>query len=103
MNKNILVVCALGYATSSMMEKNIKEFLDSINKKDWKVEAVGLKSAKDYLHKTDIIITSVGLDQKDYDQPVINGIPLISGIRKKDALKKLQDAIEVLENEHNEK
>ena len=82
MKKNILVICALGYATSTMMKKRIEDCLSENNFTGWSVEAVGLKDSKNYVKNADIIVSSVGLKQEDYDVPVINGVPLISGIRK---------------------
>ena len=40
--KKILVICALGYATSTMIKKTIEEFLREKGTEGWYVDAVGL-------------------------------------------------------------
>lgn len=94
--KLVLVICALGYATSTMIKKNIEEFLDQNNMSDWEVEAIGVNQASTYLPDAKVIVTSLELKQEEYDVPVINGVSLISGINKEETLNKILDVIKNL-------
>lgn len=78
--KKILVICALGYATSTMVKRNIEEFLKERKIDDWTVDAVGMGMSQEPAKTASIIVTTVQLDQKEYKAPIIDGISLISGI-----------------------
>ena len=78
--KKILVICALGYATSTMVKRNIEEFLKEIKIDGGTVDAVGLGMSQEPAKTASIIVTTVQLDQKEYKAPIIDGISLISGI-----------------------
>ena len=43
-NKKILVICALGYATSTMIKKNIEDFLAEKGVSGWSVDAIGMNT-----------------------------------------------------------
>ncbi len=93
MRKNILVICALGYATSTMIKKNIIDYLENNDFRDWKVEAIGLNMSSGYVKDADIIVSSLELDQSEYEVPVINGVSLISGINAELTFDKIKEAI----------
>lgn len=78
--KKILVICALGYATSTMVKRNIEEFLNERKIDGWTVDAVGMGMSQEPAKTASIIVTTVQLDQKEYKAPIIDGISLISGI-----------------------
>lgn len=78
--KKILVICALGYATSTMVKRNIEEFLNERKIDGWTVDAVGMGMSQEPAKAASIIVTTVQLDQKEYKAPIIDGISLISGI-----------------------
>ncbi len=78
--KKILVICALGYATSTMVKRNIEEFLKERKIDGWTVDAVGMGMSQEPAKTASIIVTTVQLDQKEYKAPIIDGISLISGI-----------------------
>ena len=78
--KKILVTCALGYATSTMVKRNIEEFLKERKIDGWTVDAVGMGMSQEPAKTASIIVTTVQLDQKEYKAPIIDGISLISGI-----------------------
>lgn len=78
--KKILVICALGYATSTMVKRNIEEFLKEKKIDGWTVDAVGMGMSQEPAKTASIIVTTVQLDQKEYKAPIIDGISLISGI-----------------------
>ena len=92
--KKILVICALGYATSTMIKKNIEDFLKENGIQGWYVEAIGLNMAAGYVKDASIIVSSLDLDPKNYQVPVVNGISLISGINKEDTLKEILGIIQ---------
>ena len=78
--KKILVICALGYATSTMVKRNIEEFLKERKIDGCTVDAVGMGMSQEPAKTASIIVTTVQLDQKEYKAPIIDGISLISGI-----------------------
>lgn len=92
----ILVICALGYATSTMIMKNIEEFLQSQGIEGWEIEAVGVNQSSSYINDAKIIVTSLELDESEYNVPVINGVPLISGINQEATLQQILDTIKSL-------
>ena len=91
--KKILVICALGYATSTMVKRNIEEFLKNKNINGWTVEAVGMGMSKEPAKTASIIVTTVQLDQKDYSAPIIEGISLISGIDSEKTFEEIENKI----------
>ena len=93
-NKKILVICALGYATSTMIKKNIEDFLAEKGVSGWSVDAIGMNMAEGYIKDASVILSSLDLNQKDYPVPVINGISLISGINKEDTLNQILNVIQ---------
>ncbi len=95
--KKILVICALGYATSTMIKKNIEDFLNDSGVQGWYVEAIGLNMADGYIKDASIIVSSLNLNPKDYCVPVVNGISLISGINKEDTLKEILNIIQTMD------
>lgn len=93
----ILVICALGYATSTMIKRTIEEFLKKENcDSDWEVEAVGMNQAQPYVKKASIIVSSLELNPKEYSVPIINGVALISGINKDVTLNEILDVMKTL-------
>lgn len=94
--KLILVICALGYATSTMIKRTIEDFLKKEGCVDWEVEAIGLNQSQAYVKKASIIVSSLELDAKEYQMPIINGVALISGINKEVTLNEILEAIKTL-------
>ena len=95
--RNILVICALGYATSTMIKKAISDYLSDKNINNWSVEAIGLSMSEGYIDSADIIVSSLDLDQSKYKVPVLNGVPLISGINKDQTLAQILEIIQKIE------
>ena len=92
----ILVICALGYATSTMIMKNIEEYLESEGIEGWEIEAVGVNQTSSYINDAKLIVTSLELDPSEYNVPIINGVSLISGINKEATLQQISDTIKAL-------
>ncbi len=97
MKKNILVICALGFATSTMVKKNIEDFLQERKIKDWKVDAVGVGMSKEPIKTADIIVSTIGLKQEDFNVPIVDGLSLISGINAEYTLDEIAEIIKKID------
>ena len=75
-------------------QKNIEDFLKENGIQGWYVEAIGLNMAAGYVKDASIIVSSLDLDAKNYQVPVVNGISLISGINKEGTLKEILGIIQ---------
>lgn len=92
--RKILVICALGYATSTMIKKNIEDFLKEKRVQGWYVEAIGLNMAAGHVKDASIIVSSLELNKKEYTAPIVNGVSLISGINKEATLNEILEIIQ---------
>jgi galactitol-specific phosphotransferase system IIB component len=92
---NILVVCAMGYSTSSLIKLQIRIALES-HDIDANLESVSVNNLVNHLANGDLIITSLDLNPDDYQIPVINAMELISGRDKDKVVEKILEAIERL-------
>ncbi|MDD2522427.1 MAG: hypothetical protein PHW11_06390 [Anaerolineaceae bacterium] len=93
---NILVVCAMGYSTSSLIKLQIRRVLESHNI-DADLQSVSINNLVNFVNNADMIITSLDLNPEEYDIPVINAMELISGREKEKVIKDILAAIENLE------
>lgn len=96
--KTLLVICALGYATSTMIKKEITEYFEAKGITNWDVDAIGLNMSRDSVGSADLIVSSLELKQSEYDVPVINGVPLISGIGKDAVLEKILENVREIDS-----
>ena len=96
--KLLLVICALGYATSTMIKKRIEEFLDDKKVNDWYVETIGYNMSENLSKKASIIVSSLELNSKDYNVPLIDGVSLISGINDEETLEEIYKHIQEIDN-----
>ena len=94
--KLLLVICALGYATSTMIKKNIEDYFNEQGIEGWDIEAIGINQTSSYLKDAKLIVTSLELDSEEYNVPVINGVSLISGLNKEVTLAEISKAIKSL-------
>ena len=78
--RKILVICALGYATSTMIKKTIEDFLKEKGISGWKVDAVGLNMSEGPVKDAAVIVSSLELNPKDYAVPIDNGYCVIRRI-----------------------
>ena len=88
--KTILLVCAAGFATTSMLKTRIEE---GLNDREINIDLVDIQTAtisniKNYLDRADIVVTTLSLDESQYSVPIINGIPLLTG-RQSDIIDKI--------------
>ena len=95
--KTLLIICAMGYATSTIMKMGIVDFLQKKGITDWNVDSIALNMSSDYINDADIIVTSLELQQSEYKIPVIKGIGLITGIGKEDVLNTIFENIQRIE------
>ncbi len=93
---NILIVCAMGYSTSSLIKLQIRKALESHNI-DANLESVSVNNVVNFVDKADMIITSLDLNPADYEIPVINAMELISGREKQKVIEQILSTIENLE------
>lgn len=100
MNKNyfILIVCGMGYSTSSIIKINIRKFLEEQGI-EATLQTTSLSSINSYLNKADIIVTSVGMRPEDYSIPIISAVDLISGRNKQKIFNEILDALNNINEE----
>ncbi len=77
--KTILLVCAAGFATTSMMKYQIEGALEERGI-DVDIKTTTVPKIPYFLDQADLIVTSLSLKEDDYDIPVINGIALLTGM-----------------------
>ncbi len=89
--KNLLLVCVAGFATTSLMKREILEGLskqgvdiDQIN-----IQVETISNILNYIDQTDLIITTLSLEESEYNVPIINGISLLTGINSIDVIDKI--------------
>lgn len=88
----------MGYATSSMMKKVILDYFTAHDIKNWNVETSALNMSQSLTGKADLIVSSLGLSQSEFKVPVINGVPLISGVGKEKTLQEIVAAIRKIDD-----
>lgn len=93
----ILVICALGYATSTMIKKTICDYFDEVGIKNWDIDCIGYNMSQGHIAGADIIVSSLELKQEDYKVPILNGVALISGIGKDEVLSELEEQVRLIE------
>lgn len=93
---NILLVCAAGFATTSMMKTRIEERLadQGFDIESVDIQTTTISSIMNYIDRADLIITTLSLDPSEYSVPIINGTPLLTGIGTE---KVLEDLVNYLE------
>lgn len=92
--KTLLIICAMGYATSSMIKKCILDDFDAHNITDWNVETTALNMSQGIVESADIIVSSLDLGAQHFSAPIIDGVPLISGIGKEETLAAIRNAMQ---------
>ncbi len=87
----ILAVCGSGVVSSSMIQTRIKEILADSGIK--KVETFELTPAmvKSHLEReaADLVVSTTRFAEEDIDIPIINAVPLFSGIGEKEFIEEL--------------
>ena len=92
---NVLVVCADGVATSSIVLVSLREALE-----DMDVEAEFTQGRVLDVTRTvkggnfDFVVSTAGVALDDTDIPVISGIPFLTGIGKEQVFEQIKDIID---------
>ena len=92
---NVLVVCADGVATSSIVLVSLREALE-----DMDVEAEFTQGRVLDVARTvkggdfDFVVSTAGVALDDIDVPVISGIPFLTGIGKEQVFEQIKDIID---------
>ena len=87
----------MGYATSTMIKKTINEYFTEKGVTNWNIDTISLNMARDWLGNADLIVSSLGLNPAEYKVPVLNGVPLISGIGKDAVLQEIWENIQKID------
>jgi galactitol-specific phosphotransferase system IIB component len=92
--KTILLVCAAGFATTSMLKMRIEDGLDkrSIDIDMVDIQTATISNIKNYIDRADLIVTTLSLDESDYSVPIINGTLLLAGM-KADVLDRIVECL----------
>lgn len=88
----ILVVCGSGIATSTVVAKTIREEL-SKRGIDVDVDQTDVFSVQNRVREASIIVSICSLPNKDFNIPVVNGVPILTGVRKD---KVFDDIVKIL-------
>lgn len=89
--KKVIVACGSGVATSQTVASKVKKLLDQKGVKA-SVEAVDIKSIDTYIKNCAVYI-AITKPKKQYDVPVCNGIPFLTGVGMDAELQKVIKAI----------
>ncbi|MEI3598676.1 MULTISPECIES: PTS sugar transporter subunit IIB [unclassified Oceanobacillus] len=90
--KRIIVACGSGVATSQTVASKVKRILDE-NKIRANVEAVDIKSLDSYIKNADVYI-SITKSEKEYNIPMLSGIPFLTGMGLEEEVEKLLKALQ---------
>lgn len=88
MAKNLLFVCATGIATSTAVTEKVMEFLKEKGVTDVNYSQTNVASVQSTADDADLIVSTTKIPY-ELTTPVINGLPLITGVRE----EKVLDAI----------
>jgi galactitol-specific phosphotransferase system IIB component len=89
--KNLLLVCAAGFATTSMMKMGIEEGLSerSVDINQVNIQIATISNISNYIAQADLIVTTLTLEKSEFNVPIVNGIPLIAGMDRSDVIDKI--------------
>jgi PTS system galactitol-specific IIB component len=90
--KRILVPCGSGVATSNMAAEKLKRLLKERGL-DADVQACDFKSLASLAKQADLIVSVAPNSGLKYSIPVINGIPLLTGVGLQDCLAAVEQAL----------
>ena len=87
--KRILVPCGSGVATSNMAAEKLKSLLKR-DRLEADVQAVDFKSLASLASQADLIVSVAPHGGQKYPIPVINGIPLLTGVGLEQCLEEIE-------------
>jgi PTS system galactitol-specific IIB component len=88
--KRILVPCGSGVATSNMAAEKLKSLCRQRHMEPLDIVACDFKSLASMAGTADLIVTIAPYEKVDYGIPVLNGIPLLTGV----GVEALMDQVE---------
>lgn len=89
--KKIAVICGAGIATSTYIQCKIESLCEE-NNIPVQISKGMLLEAEQLVHGADFIVATVEIS-KNYGIPVINGVPLLTGIGQDETIKKILDEL----------
>lgn len=92
MAKQLLFVCATGIATSTAVTEKVMEFLKEKGVNDVQYSQTNVASVKSNSDGIDLIVSTTNIPY-ELDVPVINGLPLITGIREEKVLNEIYNIL----------
>lgn len=92
MSKNLLFVCATGIATSTAVTEKVMEFLKEKQVTNVEYSQTNVASVKSNSDDADLIISTTNIPY-ELEVPVINGLPLITGIREEKVLNEIYEKL----------
>ncbi|BBM18838.1 MULTISPECIES: PTS sugar transporter subunit IIB [Enterococcus] len=92
MAKNLLFVCATGIATSTAVTEKVLEFLKEKDMNDINYSQTNVASVQSNSDDADLIVSTTKIPY-ELNTPVINGLPLITGIGEEKVLNSIYDQL----------
>ena len=89
--KNILFVCATGIATSTAVTERVLEYLEEQGVKV-NYSQINVASVPGNCDNVDLIVSTTNIPY-EIDVPVVNGLPIITGVREEKALAEIYRVI----------
>ncbi len=87
--KQVYLVCATGIATSTMMKVKIEEFLDE-HDVEVTVRQYRVAELNPSLIDADLIVATTAIPDEIGDKaPVVNGLPLVTGVGQAETLQEI--------------
>ena len=89
----IIFVCATGIATSTVAAKRVQEYIESKGITNVTFDQINVASVQQNIDKADLIISTTNIPY-DLKVPVINALPLMTGIREEKVFDKIDEFFE---------
>lgn len=86
--KKIVIGCGAGLATSTMVSRRVGEILEEAGIKA-NITQSQLYELSNYDNKVDLIITTMKIDESEYETPVILGTAFLTGINEDAVIEKI--------------
>jgi len=86
--KKVFVVCATGIATSTMLRVKIEKFL-AANQVEAQIYQYRVTELSPSRLDADAIVATTSIPDELHIVPVVNGLPLLTGVGEQEALQEL--------------
>lgn len=91
----ILVACATGVATSTIVEQKLKEICKK-NKLNCEVLRCNMAQISNYISQVDIIMPTTRYSNDKTSKPIINALPFITGVNEEGLVNQLLITVDEL-------